>query len=160
MIALTGLALAARAVWRPPLLWFALLVAVHPRVGPLPVALGATGVLVLFFPTAPPCLASETGHLSGIVNLGPAMAGGLAPAPYRYGTGLSGNAVAAMPSVHFGMTTLLLIALWRTPLGGLRRLFGANAPGDLYAGDHYVVDGIAGSVIAGIAGVLSRSGSR
>jgi len=42
-----GLARAVRAVWRPALLWFALLVAVSPKVGPIPVALGATGVLVL-----------------------------------------------------------------------------------------------------------------
>jgi len=110
----------------------------------------------IFCPTAPPWLASETGHLSGIVNLGRAMAGGLAAAPYRYGVGLSGNAVAAMPSVHFGMTTLLLIALWRTPLRWPRLAYSALMLWAIvYTGDHYVVDGIAGSLMAGFAWVLS-----
>ena len=74
------------------------------------------GIVNLVVPTAPPWYAALHGRLSGVVQLGRAIVGEVSSPTYSYGAGLSGNAVAAMPSVHLGVTALIACALWRTPL--------------------------------------------
>jgi hypothetical protein len=103
----------------------------------------------LFLPTAPPWIAARLGELPGVVPVVPLWFGERLPDAYQYGLGLSGNMVAAMPSVHLGVTALIVLAVWRTSLrwAGLAYL-GLMTWAICYTGDHYVVDGLAGAVLA------------
>ena len=107
------------------------------------------GIVNLVVPTAPPWYAALHGRLSGVVQLGRAIVGEVSSPTYSYGAGLSGNAVAAMPSVHLGVTALIACALWRTPLrwpalGYLLAMTFAV----VYGGEHYAVDVLVGVAIA------------
>ena len=110
------------------------------------------GVVNLLVPTAPPWYAALFGKLTGVVQLGRAVVGEVSSPAYRYGAGLSGNAVAAMPSVHLGVTTLIACALWSTPLRwpalGYLLAMGFAV---VYGGEHYAVDVVAGVALAGAA---------
>jgi len=103
----------------------------------------------LFLPTAPPWIAARMGELPGVIPVVPVWFGDTLPDAYQYGSGLSGNMVAAMPSVHLGVTALVLLALWRTPLGwAALGYLGAMTWAICYTGDHYLIDGIAGVLLA------------
>jgi hypothetical protein len=107
------------------------------------------GVVNLLVPTAPPWYAALHGRLTGVVQLGRVIVGEVSSPAYRYGAGLSGNAVAAMPSVHLGVTALIACALWSTPLRWLALgYFLAMAFAVVYGGEHYAVDILAGVAIA------------
>ncbi len=109
-------------------------------------ALFAVSTLIHFLaPTAPPWLAAREGMLPGVTHLGAAVFGVVAPATYQYGVGISGNVVAAMPSVHLGVTTLMAAALWPTPLRWPAVLYvPLMGLAIVYGAEHYVVDGLAG----------------
>jgi membrane-associated phospholipid phosphatase len=112
-------------------------------------ALFAVSVSVhLFLPTAPPWIAARLGELPDVIPLVPVWFGDTPPDIYQYGLGLSGNLVAAMPSVHLGVTALILSALWRTPLRWAALCYlAAMAWAICYTGDHYLVDGVAGVLL-------------
>jgi membrane-associated phospholipid phosphatase len=107
------------------------------------------GVVNLLVPTAPPWYAALHGRLTGVVQLGRVVVGEVSSPAYRYGAGLSGNAVAAMPSVHLGVTALIACALWSTPLRwpalGYVMAMGFAV---VYGGEHYAVDVLAGVALA------------
>lgn len=107
------------------------------------------GVVNLLVPTAPPWYAALHGRLTGVVQLGRAIVGEVSSPAYRYGAGLSGNAVAAMPSVHLGVTALIVCAMWTTPLRwpALGYLL-AMAFAVVYGGEHYAVDVLVGVMLA------------
>lgn len=113
-------------------------------------ALFAVSVPVhLLLPTAPPWIASRLGALPGVSQVIAQWFGDGLPVVYQYGDALSGNLVAAMPSVHLGVTALVVSALWRTPLRSgalayLALMFWAIC----YTGDHYFIDGLAGIALA------------
>jgi len=107
------------------------------------------GVINFVLPTAPPWYAALHGRLPGVVQLGRAIVGEISSPAYRYGSGLSGNAVAAMPSVHIGVVMLLACAFWRTPLRWVCLSYlSVMGFAVVYGGDHYVVDVLAGASLA------------
>jgi membrane-associated phospholipid phosphatase len=116
------------------------------------------GIVNFLLPTAPPWYAALHGRLPDVVQLGRALVGEVSSPAYRYGLGLSGNAVAAMPSVHIGVVTLIACAFRPTPLRWLALAYLiCMAFAVVYGGEHYVVDVLAGIVIAGAAWSLARS---
>ncbi len=145
---LTGLTIAAvlwvrsRAEW---LLWMRRYVSM---------SFGALTVYILY-PMAPPWMASEQGYIDAAL---PRLTGrgwrdlGLG----RFDLVLQGvgNPVAAMPSLHAGITFLVaMYGIWRlrTPLRYLLVLYPvAMSTALVYYAEHYVVDVLAGAVLAGL----------
>ncbi|WP_372736826.1 phosphatase PAP2 family protein [Nocardioides sp.] len=143
---LTGLTIAAvlwvreRAEW---VLWFRRYVAMN------------FGALVVYiaYPMAPPWLAADEGYLAEQI---PRLTGrgwrdlGLG----RLDLVLQGvgNPVAAMPSLHAGITFLVaMYGIWRlrTPLRWLLVLYPlAMSTALVYYGEHYVIDIVAGALLA------------
>jgi len=113
-----------------------------------------TGLVIsVLVPTAPPWLASRFTDApavaridADVLNWNPENIG-----PGSASTGM--NAVAAMPSLHFALTTLVVIALWRYRLLRLFALLYAAAMAFalVYGGEHYVVDELAGAATAVLA---------
>jgi membrane-associated phospholipid phosphatase len=107
------------------------------------------GLVNFAVPTAPPWYATLHGHLPGVLQLGRAIVGEVSSASYQYGLGLSGNAVAAMPSVHLGVTALIVCAFWPTPIRWLPLAYLlAMSFAVVYGGEHYAVDVLAGVALA------------
>jgi hypothetical protein len=112
-------------------------------------------VVYIFYPMAPPWMASEDGYVHEVI---PRLTGrgwrdlGLG----RFDLVLQGvgNPVAAMPSLHAGITFLVaMYGIWRlrTPLRFLLLLYPlAMSTALVYYGEHYVVDVLAGGVLAGM----------
>jgi membrane-associated phospholipid phosphatase len=107
-------------------------------------AVNYAGLLIYFLlPTAPPWMAAQSGYLDGVERV-----------VFHFGhieAGTDPNPVAAMPSLHMAVT--MLIFLWH------RRVVPHLAPASLvycglmgvalvYLGEHYVVDLIAGILLA------------
>jgi hypothetical protein len=119
--------------------------------------------LVLFFlvPTEPPWLASLDGHLPSVVRVMDFVGTDLHGETYNrvYATLGEPNSVAAMPSIHMGVT--LAMALWARdharrwfwPLVLYSLLMGVVL---VYMAEHYVLDLIAGAACATAAYVVSR----
>lgn len=117
----------------------------------------------VLIPTAPPWLAAEWGRLPGGARLTVEIWRANARADaLHYAQTSAGNAVAAMPSLHFGLPWLLMLVLW-----GDRRLrwpaivyvvaMGLALP---YLGEHYVIDEVGGALVVSLAWWLTgRSGS-
>jgi membrane-associated phospholipid phosphatase len=115
---------------------------------------GALAVYIVY-PMAPPWMASEEGFVRATI---PRLTGrgwrdlGLG----RLDLVLQGvgNPVAAMPSLHAGITFLVAVyGIWRlrTPLRFLLLLYPlAMCTTLVYYGEHYVVDVLAGGLLAGI----------
>jgi membrane-associated phospholipid phosphatase len=115
------------------------------------------GALVVYivYPMAPPWMASEDGYIREAI---PRLTGrgwrdlGLG----RFDLVLQGvgNPVAAMPSLHAGITFLVaMYGIWRlrTPLRFLLVLYPlAMCTTLVYYGEHYVVDVLAGALLAAI----------
>jgi len=121
----------------------------RPYVTSTLVMFGVSVVIHVLLPTAPPWLAAARGYLPPVHQVVRLVFGEYAPATYDYGQGLSGNAVAAMPSVHLAVTALIACALWRTPLRTVSLLYSAAMLFTVvYGGEHYVVDGLAGVTLA------------
>src|SRR5262245_35106600 len=113
---------------------------------------GALAVYILY-PMAPPWMASEQGYIQDAI---PRLTGrgwrdlGLG----RFDLVLQGvgNPVAAMPSLHAGITFLVaMYGIWRlrSPLRFLLLLYPlAMCVALVYYGEHYVVDVLAGALLA------------
>jgi membrane-associated phospholipid phosphatase len=118
------------------------------------ISFGALAVYILY-PMAPPWMASEDGYIHEAI---PRLTGrgwrdlGLG----RFDLVLQGvgNPVAAMPSLHAGITFLVaMYGIWRlrTPLRYLLVLYPlAMCVTLVYYGEHYVVDVLAGAVLAAL----------
>ena len=115
----------------------------------------ASLVVALFAPTAPPWLAGENGVLPYVARVVKDVINGVDRSAYGQGHHVVGaNDVAAMPSVHMAMTVLVAAAAWQ---GGRRVRLAvvayalAMAFSLVYAGEHYVVDVAAGTILALVA---------
>jgi membrane-associated phospholipid phosphatase len=111
------------------------------------------GLLVsAIVPTAPPWLAGQRDELPFVAKIVSDAVGGFDPTVYRSGYEIVGvNPVAAMPSLHMALTTLVAIAAWQR--GRVVAAVGAGyamAMGFslVYLGEHYVTDVILGAVLA------------
>lgn len=104
-----------------------------------------------FFPTAPPWMASAEGMIPPLDRILVRLMFSTSPELAAEGFQASGNDVAAMPSVHQGLTVLAMIALahhyprtrWIGWAYAVLMLFSIT-----YLGEHYVVDGMAGAAMA------------
>jgi membrane-associated phospholipid phosphatase len=127
---------------------------------------GLVGYVV--FPLAPPWWASEYGHLDepvsriairGLDNLG-LYSERIELGPYLP----TGNPVAAMPSLHTATATLVAlygISRLRHPARWLLLLYPAAMSVTLvYTGEHYVIDVIAGYLVAGFVMVAASAWER
>ena len=127
----------------------------RPYIASTLLVFAVSGLAHIVVPTAPPWLAAAQGRLPPVTQVAFAVFGEQ-QAVYNLGQGISGNMVAAMPSVHLAIATLVAIALWTTPL---RWLGAGYLPGMLwavvYGGEHYVCDGLAGIGLAGLCWWLS-----
>jgi hypothetical protein len=103
-------------------------------------------------PTAPPWAAGEftdappvSRVVADVLNWNPESLG------QASGGGL--NPVAAMPSLHFAVTMLLVFVLWRHRFlrWGAMTYAAAMALALVYGGEHYVVDELAGAATAALA---------
>ena len=115
-------------------------------------ALFASALLVhLVLPTAPPWMAAEAGLIPPLDRIIIRVLTGISPSLTAGGYEASANDVAAMPSVHQGLTVLATVALvahrpklkWIGWAYGLAMLFAIA-----YLGEHYVVDGAVGATMA------------
>lgn len=101
-------------------------------------------------PTAPPWMAAREGLIEPVSRIFWSVGREIAPRTIEAGISLTGNDVAAMPSVHMAAAVLIAMALWE--LGTARRLIGlcyATAVfwSVVYGAEHYVADAIAGGVL-------------
>ncbi len=116
----------------------------------------AAAVVHILVPTAPPWLAAAQGRLPPVTQVAFAVFGER-NAVYAMGQGISGNMVAAMPSVHLGIATLVALALRGTPVWWLAALYvPAMLWAVVYGGEHYVCDGLAGIALAALCWRLAR----
>lgn len=117
---------------------------------------------IAFFllPTAPPWLASERGYLPPVHRVVLEAIQAVQPNAYHQGYEAVGpNDVASMPSFHVAETTLVVLAL--SQFGSAAKVVGAAYVGLMalalvYLGEHYVIDAIAGLLLAGIAWRLAK----
>lgn len=126
--------------------------------------------LYFLLPSNPPWMAPESVNSPGAPTvlrimepIGKRLGGGL----YQAGYSVAGesNPIAAMPSIHFAVTFLLVMASysfkkrWQVIAWGYAVSMGLAL---IYLGEHYVVDIIAGGTITAtswyLAGVWIRSG--
>jgi membrane-associated phospholipid phosphatase len=123
------------------------------------------GLAVSFaVPTAPPWLAGQSGRLPFVSRIVQDLTDGVDPTIYARGYEPVGvNPVSAMPSLHMAMTVLVLLAAWRGPqavrIAGLLYALGMGFA-LVYAGEHYVVDLVAGAAVAALAWRLAAAGDR
>ena len=71
--------------------------------------------------------------------------------PEQAGHGTAGgNPFAAMPSLHFALTVLVVLALWRRPKLRAAAVLYLAAMGFtlVYGGEHYVIDLLVGAAVA------------
>ena len=113
--------------------------------------LGVALVVHFFLPTAPPWMASEEGLIPPMDRIAIRVLSATSATLTEGGYQASANDVAAMPSVHQGLTVLAMIALathdprtrWTGYIYSVLMLFSIT-----YLGEHYVVDGLVGAAIA------------
>jgi membrane-associated phospholipid phosphatase len=117
------------------------------------------GLLVsLTLPTAPPWLAAEHGDIPAVSFV--------ARDEFKSSSSIDGagqrvagsNEVAAMPSLHFAITMIVVLMLWGCPrwLRWLGVIYASAMAFSLtYNGSHYVVDWVAGAVLAFVVWKLS-----
>jgi hypothetical protein len=109
-------------------------------------------VACALLPTAPPWLAGQTGALPHVFRVVDDVYRGVSPEVYHYGYSVAGtNSVAAMPSLH--QAIVLLIALAATRIHPVAAWVGwayaiSMGAALVYTGEHYVVDLLAGIVLA------------
>ena len=115
-------------------------------------------IIHLVHPTAPPWYVADYGTGPAVVTAPPEAAGGLRfdqllgvslfSSQYRDSSSVFG----ALPSLHVGQTFLAALFAWR--FRSLRvvvtAFFGLVLLSSVYLNHHYIVDGIAGMVIAGL----------
>ena len=114
----------------------------------------AAGLVIAFiFPAAPPWAASLTGHLDPTYKVVGEVGSELNVNLYQYFDNQirSSNPVAAMPSVHMAISVIVLLMAFRINwlLGGLALAYNAAMAFSLvYLGEHYVLDILAGVLLA------------
>jgi membrane-associated phospholipid phosphatase len=117
-----------------------------------------TGLVVSFLvPTAPPWLANRFTDAPPVARVDADVLH-WNPEDIRPGSSSTGlNAVAAMPSLHFAMTTLVVIVLWRHRfLRVVALLYAAAMAFSLvYGGEHYVIDELAGAAMAAVCWLVA-----
>lgn len=105
-------------------------------------------------PTAPPWLAAFEGHLPQIERILFTVAAPAAPQIHEAGYQASQNDVAAMPSMHIAVTILACLGALqihrRFLAAALIYAFGMTLS-VVYLGEHYLVDALAGAVVAVVA---------
>ncbi len=126
-------------------------------------ALLAAGALVhVVVPTAPPWLAAYRGLLPPLHRVANEVFFGQDPTLYSYSYHVGeGNPVAAMPSVHMGVTWLIVLVAWHTRrwLRPLAMLYAASMLVALvYLGEHYAADALVGLGLASGAWWATRPG--
>ncbi|MGD9935036.1 MAG: phosphatase PAP2 family protein [Dehalococcoidia bacterium] len=119
--------------------------------------------LLLFFllPTAPPWLAASEGQLDGVYRVMDFVGGKVNQGTYEsvYASLGEPNSVAAMPSIHMGVTFAMYLwsrihaPAWRWPLLAYTAVMGLAL---VYMAEHYVLDLAAGMACAFVAWWLSR----
>lgn len=113
----------------------------------------------ILLPTAPPWYAALDGRLPAVHRIVYDLVNGMSPSFYSYGYKVAGgNEVAAMPSLHYAAAHLIAMGLWPWRVG---RIAGgayavAMAFSLTYLGEHYIVDAIAGALIASLAWWVAR----
>jgi membrane-associated phospholipid phosphatase len=106
-------------------------------------------------PTIPPWLASQKDMIGSVQRLiGQIHVGSFDPTPvWERGLHLA-NDIAAFPSLHEGMTILLVVVLWRRVPRVLRPVLAlyplAMAFSLVYLGEHYVTDLVGGAVFTAV----------
>lgn len=103
-------------------------------------------------PTAPPWMAGQSGELPHVFRVVRDMSGGVSPEGYQRAYEIAGpNDVAAMPSLHMAITFIIAFMAWRfhRTAGAVAFFYaGSMAFALVYLGEHYVVDLLAGLVVA------------
>lgn len=103
-------------------------------------------------PTAPPWLAADAGRLSSVDFVVRDVTQSTNHAAYRAGNGVAGtNDVAAMPSLHMAQTVLVVAAMGAIGKKAQLAAFGYAALmafALVYSGSHYLVDLVAGTLLA------------
>lgn len=123
-----------------------------PRYVAAACGLFASALLVHFLvPTAPPWMAADAGLIPPLDRIIIRVLSSISPSLTAGGYEASANDVAAMPSVHQGLTVLAMIALASYRPGA--RTAGwvyvlAMLLAIAYLGEHYLVDGLAGAGMA------------
>jgi membrane-associated phospholipid phosphatase len=110
-------------------------------------------------PTIPPWMASASGMIEPIERIFLDVMHPSAPQIMDAGYLTSSNDVAAMPSVHMAITTLAALGLAR--LGKAAAIAGGTYAALMlfsitYLGEHYIIDGVAGIVVAVLAWRVAR----
>lgn len=118
--------------------------------------------LLLFFivPTTPPWLAAQHGQLDGVYRVMDFVGGHVDKDTYQsfYASLGEPNSVAAMPSIHEGVTFAMFLWAWAYarrlswPLLAYATLMGASL---MYLGEHYLLDLMAGIACAGLSWALT-----
>jgi membrane-associated phospholipid phosphatase len=117
----------------------------------------------LAYPAAPPWLAAERGEIDAVDRI--SVLGwevlGLDPVGRLVELGQAGsNPVAAMPSLHAGAAFLAAAFLWPSVSHLMRSLLAAYALAMaltlVYTGEHYVVDVLAGWLVAALGVAAAR----
>jgi hypothetical protein len=124
------------------------------------VMISLAGALVVFalFPLAPPrSIGAPEYFVDTIRVFGPSSYGSPAMSAYY-------NAYAAMPSLHFGWTTVLAV-LFLSTLRGWLKVFGVFYPVLTFfaitiTGNHYILDAVAGGLLAAMAFAVMELGIR
>ncbi len=114
--------------------------------------------LALFFlvPTAPPWLAAQEGSLNGVYRVMDFVGGRVNGDTYRsfYASLGEPNSVAAMPSIHMGVTFAMFLwsrAHHRPSAWPLLAYTGIMGLALVYLGEHYVLDLAAGIICAAVS---------
>ncbi|MBI2765254.1 MAG: inositol phosphorylceramide synthase [Chloroflexi bacterium] len=119
--------------------------------------------LLLFFlvPTTPPWLAGQQGGLSGVYRVMDFVGGRVNSGTYQsfYASLAEPNSVAAMPSIHMGVTFAMY--LWareaRPRLAWVLLAYsGVMAFSLVYLAEHYVLDLLAGMALATVCHLAAR----
>jgi membrane-associated phospholipid phosphatase len=117
--------------------------------------------LFFFFPTMPPWLAARHAEIASTYRVVDFVLRGVDPQTYRtfYASLAEPNSVAAMPSIHMALTTLLwlrtreLAPKLSWPLALYSIVMGVSL---VYLGEHYVTDVLAGALLAALTDYVVR----
>ncbi len=106
-------------------------------------------------PTAPPWLTAPHGDMPAVERVLKVWGEQISPAVYAAGNATAGsNPVAAMPSVHVGWVVIAVLAL-DAPIAVAIAYASVMAVALAYLGEHFVIDGIAGFLLAVLAQRMS-----
>lgn len=119
--------------------------------------------LLLFFllPTSPPWLAAQSGALPGVYRVMDFVGGSVDPDTYEsfYASLGEPNSVAAMPSLHQGVTFAMFLWAWdhaRRLAPWLLAYTVIMGLALMYLGEHYLADLVAGMACAALLWLVAR----